>query len=409
MNFIQIKINRLRTASNNYAGKSNFYLFLLILISTAFDRFSNEYLFSPIVYPKIFEVIIENNRLIFAILLGLFFANIYFGKNKKVKFKLSFYWAPIFLHLFLGIKLLVNGNSMSYISVLGAASLLVSMHACTFATRELHDFKNLVSFILSVVLSLVGLAAYQYVATGVDSMQVGSRFFFFTLHPNSAGIMWAFCVVTMLFLIIHDSSIYKFLKISLFLICMFFLFLTGSRGSYISCGFGIGMLLYLGTGRVQKNLKIYLFFILCLMVIYALFGNQLSGFYEFQAERGNTRADNYTDAFKSFLSSPIVGSSYFKGRPEFVENLLLSYMKSAGIFGLLLCISFYVGAIMILKISYLKMKISNEITPKYFIAIFFMMMVSSIFEASQINFVTFGSFVSMFAASYLIQYSRKRI
>ena len=97
------------------------------------------------------------------------------------------------------------------------------------------------------------------------------------------------------------------------------------------------------------------------MVIYALFGNQLIGFYEFQAERGNTRSDNYTDAFKSFLSSPIVGYPYSKGRPEFVENLLLSYMKSAGMFGLLLCISFYVGAIMILKISYLEMKIQMKL------------------------------------------------
>ena len=397
---------------NENKGKSLIIILIVfsaLMIMTAFDRSASSGLSGNKAYPPVIELLIENNRLIFGILLFVNLFIIYLINKPFLKFRIQFYWAPIVLHLFLSIKLLINGNPQWHVSFFGSLSLLASMYVCMYASRQVFDFNKLSKFCVSVVLTFIGFTFYQYLITGADSMQAGSRFFFFTLHPNSAGIMWAFCVVTMLFLIVHDDSIYLILKSVLFLTCLFFLFLTESRGSYISCGFGIGMLLYLGTGRVQKNLKIYLFFILCLMVIYALFGNQLIGFYEFQAERGNTRADNYTDAFKSFLSSPIVGSSYFKGRPEFVENLLLSYMKSAGIFGLLLCISFYVGAIMILKISYLKMKISNEITPKYFIAIFFMMMVSSIFEASQINFVTFGSFVSMFAASYLIQYSRRRI
>lgn len=400
------KFERFEIKNENNSINFSLYIFILLFVVTVFDRFSSTYLYNAIEYPRIFEMIIERNREIFGILLAALVSISFFTKKIR-KFSVSFYWAPIALHFFLSFKFLINGNTEWYVSFFGAISLLVSVYVCTNATRQLFNLDRLVKFSITIVLILVTCAIYQYLMVGSGNMQAGSRFFFFTLHPNSAGVAWAFSAVTVVFLLMHDNLKYQTFKFCILFVCLFFLFLTGSRGSFISCGAGIAAVLYMGTSKNKRNLKIYLFSLILLIVIFLFFSSNINNFYSNQVERGNTRTDVYANAISGFLSFPIFGLPYKSGRPEFVENLILSYMMSAGFFGILFCTAFYYGAVSIIRRSYVKLKVKNDKIPKYFISIFFMMMISSIFESFQISFVTFGSFISIFSATYLIQYVRR--
>jgi len=384
---------------NNSLGLS-LYLFMALFILTGFAKFTSEYFERDIVYPQIFTILNDYNReLVFALLLILL--GIQFFKNNLQNTKLGFYWAPVLLHVFLCLKLLINGNTDWYISGLGAISLYATIYVCANATKNLTNTFYLFKFSLIMCIVLIVLVLYQYITVGEENMQASLRFFFFSSHPNHAGIMWAFCVVTMTFLLINNFNSHRTIKIICLISFLFFLILTGSRGSYISCLSGIAVLIFLGSNSKKNNIKIY-FFIFVLFISLSIFASSyISEFLQFQADRGNTPDDVYTEALNSFLSSPIVGLPYTDGRPTFIENLLLSYMMSAGFIGIILCALFYVGAFSRILKTYRKIAMTKDSSRRYFLAIFIMMMTSSLFEPFQINFVTFGAFASIYSATYL--------
>lgn len=385
------------------------YAFILFFAMSTIERFSNEFIPAEISYPSFLAILMDWNRTIFGLLL-LVLIGIAIRKKKSIRLAMSFYWAPILLHLMLSVKLLVFGNEYWIISFIGAFSLIGIFYACSQANIQISNFEVFEKFSTTLVLLFISLAATQYLISGTDNMQFGERYFFFTAHANQAGLLWAFSSLTILFLLLNGSMTHLVVKSVILLVCLYFLYLTQSRGAMLSLAVGISAILILGSGS-SKNKLIISVLIMSLAVSY-FFTSASSGemsFYTQQVERGNTRSEVYSEAIDGFLEYPIFGIPYEYGRPTFVENTLLSFMKSAGIFGMLLCVLFYTGAISILLNSLVKVKKSSDQVPRYFIALFLMMLMASIFEAYPINFVSTGSFITIFSGAYLIQYVRKSV
>jgi hypothetical protein len=381
----------------------NIALVAMLAIS-AFDRFTSKYY--TITYPAFIDFLIDNGRLIFASLLAVSLFFILIKKRKLSWIHPNYYWAPILLHIFLSIKLLVNGNNEWHISLLGSISLLVSFHVCATFSRnsQIDDFANIIGLPTTITFLLVALL--QYISAGADNMSAGSRFFFFTLHPNSAGTVWGFCTVTMFYLYRIDQSHLNLAKLGLGIICIYLLYITGSRGAFISCGAGILATLFLHNKSSMQSARTLILAMITAILISIILGQQIFDLYTEHANRGNTRYDVYTDSLQSFIGNPVIGLPYYDGRPTFVENLLLSYMMSAGFIGVLLCATFYFGATAHLVMAIRRSNRNKDRKPTFFIIISIMLLISSIFEAHQIQFVTFGSFLSIFASAFLIQYNK---
>ncbi len=381
------------------------YLFMLLFMMSAIARYTNDFMPVEIAYPRFLEILIDFNREIFGILLVML---VLAGGGWRIvrKTPVGFYWAPIILHLFLSAKLVAYGNDEWYISFFGSLSILGTVYASSKANLQLGEVDQLEKFGITLVSIFIALAALQYFIGGIGTMQFGSRYFFFTAHSNQAGMLWAFCSVTAIFLLIYGNSKKFILKMAMLPVCLLCLFLTDSRGAMLSCAIGVIMIFLIGTGNLQKNIMLYLLALVALAALYFLMSHDIAEFYLKEAARGNTRVDVYENAIDGFTSFPVFGIPYTSGRPVFVENTLLAFMKSAGMVGLLLCAAFYLGAIAILWRSFEKLKKSKDPIPRYFFALFVMMLCASIFESYPINFISTGSFISIFAATYLLRYAQ---
>lgn len=273
-----------------------------ILVIAPFDRFTSEYY--NIIYPTAIDFFINNGRIIFGALLAFCLLQIHLKSKRIFWIQPNYYWAPILLHSFLSIKLLVNGNTEWHISLLGAASLLISFHVCATFSRSVHHGDTTAKIGLATTIIFLLIALYQYLTAGPGNMSAGSRFFFFTLHPNSAGTVWAFCAVTMLYLYRLDLSLFKYLKLGFCFVSLYLLYTTGSRGAFIACGAGFLATLLLYKKDNANRFVTPILVAVALIIIAAILGQQVSEIYTEHANRGNTRSGVYADSINRPLKNP---------------------------------------------------------------------------------------------------------
>lgn len=372
-------------------------IFILIFSLSGFGRFVGDFLESEIQYPAIFVILIDWNRAILAALMSALLLPMVV-RLKLPKLYAQFYWAPIAFHFFLAVKLLLDGNPLWYMNFFGSLILISMLLVFSQANRQINTIFVLEKIIAYIVMIWIVSVGIMYLLGGVDIIQFGSRYFFFSSHANHAGSLWAFASLSTLFFLMFGEKLYLNLKVATFIVCVVFLVLTGSRGAMLSLVIGV-FVLFASAGGKKSHLLLVLALLSILAIAY--FGND---YIAEQISRGNTREGTYDEALNDFFNYPIFGAPIPTGRTLYVENTFLAFMQLGGMFGAVCGLIFYIGAVGLIVRSFKKLKNNKGSVPHYFFVIMVTMLCASLFESYPLNYISLGSFAIMFSLTYLLKY-----
>lgn len=375
-------------------------LFILLFSLSGYGRFSSEFLISEVSFPFPISFLIDQNRLLIAIIILCFFAM--YGAQIFLKIKrYSFYISIIALHLLLATKLFLAENNWWYLNLAGAIFLMAFIGLLTKVALLLKSFVVIEKVFFSVICVWMFSVFLLYALGSWENIQHDSRFFFFSAHPNHAGSLWVFSAISCLFFFMNGRTIHRALTGSFFIISLYFIYLTNSRGASLSCALGIILILFQSIRSRYKILWISIVLILVLASI--TFGENLNQLLIDQVNRGNTRGDTYAAAINGFLSYPLFGIPIYLDRPTYVENTFLAFMQLGGIIGLLLVLFFYFYALKLIIRAYKIQSQSLDINTSYFLILFSTFIFSSMFEAYPLNFISIGSFATTTSAVFLLR------
>lgn len=379
-----------------------FLSFFILFFLCGFERFEQEYVLDPIVYPPIADFIISYNRIIIGLFLFLGLFDIFILGRPLFYRRISVVGVLVLFNCFLSFKMLLNGNEEWARNIYGSMILLAIFATCFefFRYEESEDLFYEWAFYIPVLWLLMVL--YMYSVGGEDSILWDDRYFFFSSHMNHSGAVW---VIASLLYVSYwfqaSGRVRVFFTILLFGVISC-LVMTGSRGAFIS--FLSALLVYVWLRRV-RYLGIY---ISIGVLIFLAFGFQalFSDVVAHQVGRGNTREVVYAVAVEDFFDNILVGKMIPFGRALYVENSFLAFLQLGGLCGFFCFIFFYKKCFHALILA-IRLAKDDELF-KLMVAFLVGGLIFSLFEASPLNFISAGSFLFMMPMAKILSFNASK-